>query len=395
MKYRKFGKLDVQVSALGFGCMRLPILGGNAAAIDEPEATRMLRYAIDHGVNYVDTAYAYHDGNSELVVGRALKDGYRQKVYLATKLPTWLVKTADDFDRLLNEQLQKLQTDHIDFYLLHSLNANIWPTVRDLGVTAWAERAIAQGRIGHLGFSFHDTFKAFKGIVDDYDRWEFCQIQYNYVDEKVQAGRRGLHYAAARGMGVVVMEPIRGGRLAAMPQPIAEILQRAKTQRTPADWALQWVWNQPEVSLALSGMSAMQHVVENLASADASGPGTLSAQDLALIAEARKRYRSLFPIPCTDCRYCMPCPNNVWIPHMFELYNRAIVHDALEEVRRSYNEPRRPGEDNRAAACIACRECEKLCPQKIPIADWMEEVHAVLGEGREPKAKPQVTEAEC
>jgi predicted aldo/keto reductase-like oxidoreductase len=385
MKYRKFGRLDVQVSALGFGCMRLPTVGGNASAIDEPEATRMLRRAIDQGVNYVDTAYGYHDGKSELFVGRALSDGYRQKVYLATKMPVWLVKKAEDFDRLLDEQLQKLQADRIDFYLLHALNAHVWPTVRDLGVTAWAERAIAQGKIGHLGFSFHDTFKVFKGIVDDYDGWTFCQIQYNYVDERVQAGRRGLQYAASKGLGVVVMEPIRGGRLAMMPQPIVDILRRAKSQWTLADWALQWVWNQPEVSLALSGMNTMQQVVENLASANVSGPGTLSAADLALIAAVRRRYRRLFPIPCTDCRYCMPCPNGVWIPHMFDLYNRAVVCGELDKARQSYNEPRRPGEDVRAAACIACHECEELCPQKIPIVDWMQEIHAVFGEGRDPK----------
>jgi len=384
MKYRQFGKLDIHVSALGFGCMRLPTVGGDAAVIDEPEATRMLRYAIDHGVNYVDTAYGYHNGNSERFLGRALGDGYRQKVYLATKMPVWLAKKADDFDRLLDEQLQKLQTEHIDFYLLHALNEKAWPAVRDLKVTDWAERAIAQGKIRHLGFSFHDRFDVFKGILGDYDGWDLCQIQYNYVDENIQAGRQGLQYAAARGLAVVVMEPVRGGRLAMMPPPILEILQRARTQRTLADWALQWVWNQPEVSLLLSGMSTMQQVLENLASADISGPGSLPTEDLALIAEAREKYRSLFPIPCTDCRYCMPCPNGVWIPSMMDLYNRAIVHNQLEKARRSYNEPRRPGEDVRAAACIACRECEERCPQQITIADWMQKIHEVLGEEKEP-----------
>ncbi len=387
MRYRKFGKLGFEVSALGFGCMRLPTVGGDAAIIDEPEATRMVRYAIDQGVNYVDTAYGYHGGNSERFLGRALQDGYRQKVHLATKMPVWLVKKAEDFDRLLDEQLLKLQTGHIDLYLLHGLNEKVWPEVRDLKVTAWAERAIAQGKIGHLGFSFHDRFDVFKRIVDDYDGWAFCQIQYNYVDENVQAGRKGLQYAAAKGLGVVVMEPVRGGRLAALPEPVAAILQRAPTQRALADWALQWVWNQPEVSVVLSGMSTMQQVMENLASAGISGPGTLSPADLALLAEARDRLRALYPIPCTDCRYCTPCPNGVWIPHMLDLYNRAIVYNQLEKARQSYSEPRRPGEDIRAAACIACRECEERCPQQIPIADWMEEIHAVLGEGRDPKSK--------
>jgi predicted aldo/keto reductase-like oxidoreductase len=387
MQYRKFGKLNIQVSALGFGCMRLPTVGEDAAVIDEPEATRMLRHAIDQGVNYLDTAYGYHGGNSERVLGRALQDGYRHKVHLATKMPVWLAKKAEDFDRLLDEQLQKLQTDHIDFYLLHALNAHVWPTVRDLKVTAWAERAIAQGKIRHFGFSFHDKFEVFKGILNDYDGWSVCQLQYNYVDENIQAGRQGVQYAAAKGLGVVVMEPVRGGRLAAPPRPVVEILQRAKTHRTPADWALQWVWNQPEVSLALSGMSTMQQVLENLASANTSEPGSLSKEELAIVAEAREKLRTLFPIPCTDCRYCMPCPNGVWIPFNLDLYNRAIVYEQLESARKSYNEPRRPGEDVRAAACIECRKCEDLCPQKIPIADWMKKIHEVLGEGREPNDK--------
>jgi hypothetical protein len=220
------------------------------------------------------------------------------------------------------------------------------------------------------------------------------QFQYNFLDVEYQAGTRGLQYAASKGLAVVVMEPLRGGALARNVPPALQALwdsvggrkggfETRPYQRTPADWALQWVWNQPEVSLALSGMSTMQQVVENLASANVSGPGTLSPDDLALITAAHKKYRSLFPIPCTDCRYCMPCPNGVWIPHMFDLYNRAVVHGALEKARRSYNEPRRPGEDNRAAACIACHECEEKCPQKIAIADWMQEIHAVLGEGKE------------
>lgn len=384
MKYRQFGKLGIQVSALGFGCMRLPTVGGKAAAIDEAEATRMLRYAIDHGVNYVDTAYGYHEGQSEPFLGRALQDGYRQRVYLATKMPVWLVKNADDFGRLLDEQLHRLQTDHIDFYLLHALNATAWPKVRDLNVVRWAEGAIAAGKIRHLGFSFHDKFEAFQGILNDHPGWGSCQIQYNYVDENIQAGRRGLQLAASKGLGIVVMEPVRGGRLANPPQPVLDILQRARVPRTPVDWALQWVWNHPEVSVVLSGMSTMQQVMENVASADASGPGALSPEDLALLAEARDTYRRLFPIPCTDCRYCMPCPNGVWIPHMLDLYNRAIVHGQLDKARRSYNEPRRPGEDVRAAACIECRKCEDLCPQQIPIADWMKKIHRVLGEGEEP-----------
>jgi len=313
MQYRKFGRLDWKVSALGFGCMRFPIIGEDQGKIDEPEATRMLHYAIDHGVNYLDTAYSYHEGNSERFVGRALQDGYRERVKLATKLPCWMVERAEDFDRFFNEQLDRLRTDRVDFYLLHTLNQKSWTRVRDLGVLDWAERAMADGRIGHFGSSFHDEYEVFQEIVDAYD-WTFCQIQYNYMDIEKQAGIKGLKYAASKGLAVVIMEPLFGGRLVNPPEPIQAIFDSATKIRTPADWALQWLWDQPEVSVTLSGMSAMVQVEENVASADASGPGTLTEEELALIEQVREKYRQFCPIPCTQCRYCMPCPNGVNIP---------------------------------------------------------------------------------
>ncbi len=220
MQYRRFGKLAWKASALGFGAMRLPVVDDDYAKIDEPEATRMLHYAIDHGVNYVDTAYNYHMENSERFLGRALKGGYREKIQLATKQFPLEIKTADDFDRLLDEQLKRLQTDHVDFYLLHGMNARWWPRMRDLGVLDWAEGALADGRIGHLGFSFHDEFPVFQEIVDAYDNWTFCQIQHNYMDIEHQAGTEGLKYAASRGLAVAVMEPLLGGWLARAPQSV-------------------------------------------------------------------------------------------------------------------------------------------------------------------------------
>jgi predicted aldo/keto reductase-like oxidoreductase len=377
MQYRTFGKLDWQVSALGFGAMRLPTVEGK---IDEAEATKMIRYAIDHGVNYVDTAYPYHGGNSELFVGRALKGGYREKVKLATKLPTWHVKTTEDFDKYLNEQLEKLQTDHIDFYLLHALNDERWRQMKKLNVPEHAEKAIADGRIGHLGFSFHDKYPAFQEIVDGYDKWSFCQIQYNYMDIENQAGTKGLQYAASKGLAVVIMEPLLGGRLVNPPEPIQKIWDTAPDKREPADWALQWLWHQPEVSVVLSGMSAMEQVEQNVASASVSGVNILSPEaDLKLFDEVRIKYQELSPIPCTNCEYCLPCSQGVNIPRNLEVYNEGIIYDKLDHARSAYTWI---AEEERASVCIQCLECEQLCPQEIPISEWMTHIHEVLGEGK-------------
>jgi len=378
MKYRKFGKLDWQVSALGFGCMRLPTLGEHAK-IDEPEATRMLYHAIDHGVNYVDTAYGYHGGNSELFLGRALRGTYRDKVRLATKLPPWHVKEVADFDRLFNEQLGKLQTERLDFYLLHSLDAQSWHKLRDLGVREWAAKEIKRGRIGHLGFSFHDNYEAFQEIIDDHDGWTFCQIQYNYMDIENQAGTKGLQYAAAKGLAVVVMEPLLGGRLARPPQAVREIWDSAPGQCSPAGWAFRWLWSQPEVSVTLSGMNTMAQVQENLALADQYGNAKLSAAEMALVDRVRETYRNLVPIPCTRCEYCMPCPNGVNIPGNFAMLNEGVMYDELENSRKRYA---RTKEEERASACIQCQRCEELCPQHIKISEWMPRVHEILGEGK-------------
>jgi hypothetical protein len=376
MQYRTFGTLDWKPSALGFGAMRLPRIDDDPGQIDEPEATRLVRYAIDHGVNYVDTAYPYHRETSESFLGRALQDGYRERIKLATKMPCWKIEEPADFDRYLDEQRAKLQTDMIDFYLLHSLGEKHWPQVRDHGVLDWAERALADGRIGHLGFSFHDNYELFQEIVDATDLWTFCQIQYNYMDVDYQAGTKGLKYAAGKGLAVVIMEPLRGGRLTnSVPPSIQTIWDSAPVQRTPAEWALRWLWDQPEVSLVLSGMSAIEHVVENVAIAGRSTPGMMRPEEQDLIARVRQAYEDLCPIPCTDCKYCLPCPNNVNIPRVFEIYNELMAYGDENRAQMVYGWL---AEDERADLCTECGECLDKCPQMIEIPDWLAKAHEVL-----------------
>jgi predicted aldo/keto reductase-like oxidoreductase len=377
MQYRKFGRLDWQASILGFGTMRLPVKG-DSKNIDQKQATRMLHHAVDRGVNYIDTAYPYHGGESERLLGKALGRGYRDRVKLATKMPSWLVSGPADFDKLFHEQLKKLKTDHIEFYLLHSLNREYWSKMREYDAIEWGRRTIKAGKIGQLGFSFHDDFDLFKEIVDAWD-WPFCQIQYNYMDVRNQAGTRGLKYAASKGIAVVVMEPILGGKLASPPPSIQKILDRAETKRRAADWALQWLWNQPEVTVVLSGMSTFRQVVENLESADSAGIGILDQQEQGLIREVRRRYKELAPISCTQCRYCMPCPHGVDIPRNLSLYNEGLMYGRPDVARRQYGFI---AEKARSTACTQCRECEPKCPQSILISEWMPKVSEVLADGR-------------
>ena len=363
MQYRKFGKMDVEVSALGFGTMRLPV--NEDGSIREEEAIRMIRDAIDHGVNYVDTAYPYHNRMSEVLTGKALQDGYREKVYLATKLPMWAMNSEEDFDRILNEQLEKLQTDHIDFYLFHALNRERYEKqVVGMNLLAKAEAAKAAGKIRHIGFSFHDDFAAFKEIVDGYD-WEFCQIQYNYINTNYQAGTEGLRYAAEKGLGVVIMEPLLGGKLANPPQPVQDVLPK---DRTPVEWAFDFLWNQPEVSLLLSGMSTHQQAEDNWQYAEKAAVGMLTDADVEMLKQAKAAYDSLALVPCTNCKYCMPCPFGLWIPKLFEIYNE-VPYISAEHAAKSY-----AGQEVKADACRKCHRCEQYCPQNIKISERMTEI---------------------
>jgi predicted aldo/keto reductase-like oxidoreductase len=380
MQYRTLGSTGVEVSALGFGCMRLPVIGGKAQDIDYPKATEMLHYAIDHGVNYVDTAYFYHAeqfgqaGQSEPFVGEALSGGWRDRVHLATKMPLFHIQKTDDFERYLEEQLGRLQTDHIDFYLLHGLVGDTFDRVRALGVLEFLDKARADGRIGHGAFSFHGELDDFKRIVDSYD-WAFSQIQYNYMDVDYQAGLAGLRYAADKGIGVVVMEPIKGGKLAGgLPPEAQAIFDAAAVKRTPAAWALRYVWNDPGVSLALSGMNAMEQVVENLAIADEAVADSLTADEVAMFAKVREIMAARIKADCTACRYCQPCPSGVEIPKVLASLNAAAVWDDPNQWLTGYTQVK-----GGASMCTECGQCEDICPQGLPIRELMKEAAALFG----------------
>jgi predicted aldo/keto reductase-like oxidoreductase len=376
MQYREFGRTGKKTSLLGFGCMRLPIHDNDPSRINESEAIAMIREAIDQGVNYIDTAYPYHRGTSEALTGKALRDGYREKVYIATKLPIWLVESKDDTEKYLNEQLERLGTEHIDFYLVHSLSEGSWANTQKHEVLRTLEKAKADGRIGHIGFSFHDRLKLFKEIVDAYP-WEFTQIQLNFMDEEYQAGLEGMRYAEKTGMGIVIMEPLRGGKLTKkVPPDIEAVWSKAKTSRTPAEWALRWVFDHPEVDVVLSGMSTMEQVKENIAVAVDSPPNSLSTEEKELISTVRDMYRTKIKVMCTDCGYCLPCPEGVDIPGVFSLFNDSSVYDTPEESARWYASLTKAEKD--AVRCVECGQCLSACPQGISIIKHLKEAHKVL-----------------
>jgi hypothetical protein len=357
--------------------MRLPEKGGR---IDEERATRQLQTAIERGVNYVDTAMLYHVGASEPFLGRALQGGYREKVKLATKMPHWNVHTREDMDKFLAVQLDNLRKDHIDYYLIHTLQAGSWKKLKDLGVTDFIHTAMQDGRIRNIGFSYHGGKQDFRAIVDDY-AWQFCQLQINYLDSDNQAGLEGMRYAASKGMDVIAMEPLRGGALAREAAPrIQAIWDEAPTRRSPAEWALRWVWNFPEVTLALSGMNEEAHIDENLRIAADALPGSLTRQEMEIVDRASAAYRQSLKVGCTGCRYCMPCPSGVHIPACFEAYNDAFLArpKGVGTPRQRYiigaggyltgNAP------GFASQCTTCNRCVSACPQHIAIPAHMKDI---------------------
>jgi uncharacterized protein len=377
MQYRALGRTGLQTSILGFGCMRLPTTG-TPDQIDEAAATQMLHMAIDAGVNYVDTAWFYHakvfgePGFSEPFVGRALSGGRRDKVYLATKLPQQLVQTRGQMDEFLEEQLRRLHTDHIDFYLVHGVNGRSWDRIRDLGVREFLDAARQRGRIRFPAFSFHGDKDDFPRIIHDYDQWALAQIQYNYVETDYQAGYAGLRYAADKGLGVVIMEPLKGGHLGQKAPPALRALLAARPEAwSPAEWALRYLWHDPSVHLVLSGMSDAAQVAENLRLADAAHANGLSREQLAVYAAARATVAAAIKADCTHCRYCQPCAQGVEIPKILDAYNAAAIWGTKDQWITGYGLIKGGPE-----LCNLCGECESACPRGLLIRKLLVETEA-------------------
>lgn len=392
MKYRNFHTLSKETSVLGFGCMRLPTIGeGDNKHIDEKLANKLLRLAIDNGINYIDTAWPYHNKESEEVVGKALLDGYREKVILVTKAPIWEYKSPEDFEKYLKIQLKKLQTDHIDLYLLHALSKLRFEQVKKLKVLEAAEKAKKEGLIDHIGFSFHGNYETFCEILDAYP-WDACQIQFNYMDINSQATEKGLKYAGSKNIPVIVMEPLLGGKLVRETDENKKILAAASVKRKLAEWALQFVWNYPEVKVVLSGMNTEAMILENIASADRSAPNSLSKEELEVIDKLRASFQNLFAVPCTRCEYCMPCPSGVNIPMNLRVLNESIWTGSAESMQGWFDSFAQTPEElkdkpNNGAAqlCIECLQCLDKCPQSIQIPDNLKKVVAIYRDHQDPK----------
>ncbi|WP_170074515.1 aldo/keto reductase [Paraclostridium dentum] len=371
MRYREFGKTGEKISILGFGCMRFPQIDGK---IDEEKTIEMVRYAIDNGVNYIDTAYPYHNGESEIVVGKILKDGYRERVNLATKLPSWEINSREDMDKYFNEQLKKLQTEKIDFYLIHALDKGLWENLVENNIFDFLNEIKKSKKVRYVGFSFHDKYEVFKEIIDSYD-WDFTQIQYNYLDEEYQAGTKGLEYASKKDMGVIIMEPLRGGKLANnLPNDILEIINKSDSKKSPAQWAFKFLYNKPELGIVLSGMSNMEQVIDNIRICNEDGVAdSMNLENEKVIEALRDTLKSKIKINCTDCKYCMPCPNGVNIPACFECLNNSSMFNDIEGIKNNMYKYLIE-QDVDASKCIECGKCEKSCPQHIDIINKLKKV---------------------
>jgi len=381
MQYRQMPKSNDKLSALGFGCMRLPSngSGGMTSSINTEEAKKQILHAIDNGVNYLDTAWPYHRGMSESFLGDNIlcDKNIRDKVYVATKLPCFIINNANKFDEIFNKQLEKLKVDYIDYYLLHSLDGSAWQKMVNLGIIEWMNKIKAEGKVRYMGFSFHGQHDDFIKIVDGYD-FDFTQVQFNILDENYQAGIKGIEYAAKKGLGVIVMEPLRGGSLTGkIPKQVQNIYDTADIKLSPAEWALKWIYNHPQVTLVLSGMNNMNHIDENIKVASETEANSLTKKEKSVIDQVRDAYQELLVIGCTGCSYCMPCPEGIYIPgtlkslndfHMFDKTSARMHHMLYHGISTSDGKP------HWASSCIECGKCEKKCPQNLDIRGALKQV---------------------
>ena len=370
MKYRNFGKLGIQGSAFGLGCMRFNGAASGDSIIDEEKAISLIRRAIDGGVTYMDTAYVYLDRTSEIVLGKALQDGYREKVTIATKMPAEHVHNREEMQALLDEELEKLQTDHIDFYLMHGIDKEKWEYFKSIGAPQFFDDMKKAGKIRYKCFSFHAPYEEFEYIIKDYD-WDMVQIQYNFMNEDYQAGTKGLELAGSLGIPVVIMEGLLGGRLAKAPDNVQALYDAFPVKRSPVEWAFRWLCNHPQIATVLSGCNEEAQIDDNLRIFDTVEPGIMSEEELQLMSDVRDAYLSRMRIGCTGCRYCMPCPNGVNIPGIFAAWNDVSLYSADPAQHFGLNMIRKNGEG--ADNCVACGACEAACPQHLSIIDALQE----------------------
>ncbi len=371
MKYRKFGKLGIERSAFGVGCMRFPKKKdeNGVETVDMELAKKIVYTAIEGGVNYIDTAYVYSDGQAEKILGEILDGGWRERVSIATKLPIWEVKKYDDMPRIFETELEALRTDHIDFYLVHCLGREQWRRLEALGVTRFLDSLKASGKIKYACFSFHDSYDAFEEILGAYD-WDMCQIQFNYMDIDNQAGLRGLELAGSKNIPVVIMEGLLGGKLADVPESVREIFDSYPEKRSPAEWGFRWLCNFPQVATVLSGVTDVEMTRQNLKIFDKADVGIMSREELDIVARAREEYKRRMKIECTGCRYCMPCPRDVDIPGIFSTWNGAFKYSDDVSGNRHYIEKIKAG-GHGADKCVSCHLCMRKCPQGFDIPDML------------------------
>ena len=374
MNYRH-DKTGNPLSILGFGCMRLPMKLGR---IDMAESERLIMTAIKSGVNYFDTAYIYP--GSEAALGEILeKNGVRDRVNIATKLPHYLIRSREGLDKLFDEELRRLRTDHVDYYLMHMLaDCATWARLKALGIIEWLEEKKASGAIRQVGFSYHGNTDAFCALLDSYD-WDFCMVQYNYMDEHSQAGRRGVQYAHAKGLPVMIMEPLRGGKLVSrLPQEAKDLFAAHSPQHTPAQWAFRWLWNQSEITCVLSGMNSMEMVMDNIQTASNVSVGEMTQADEEMLARVVAAINAKMKVGCTGCGYCMPCPRHVDIPGTFAAYNRRYSENRFSSFVEYAMCTALRKNPTSASQCIGCGKCEMHCPQGIHIREELQNAQREL-----------------